>query len=106
LDLVDTVRISPTADEIHDLAARPNDPIISRVATELVQLLEAGGPQAEIDVVRQAIFMLYALAHPDASGRRDDTPPPESPARLTDAAPTDSGRSSVDADSPSTSTRP
>jgi len=106
LDLVDTVRISPTADEIHDLAARPNDPIISRVATELVQLLEAGGPQAEIDVVRQAIFMLHALAHPNTSGRRNDTPPPESPARLTDAAPTDSGRSSVDADSPSTSTRP
>jgi hypothetical protein len=58
-------------DQIHELTARPNDPIISRVATELVQRLEAGGPQAEIDVIRQAIFMLHGLAHPETSHRRD-----------------------------------
>ena len=73
LDLVDAVKIAPTADEIHELAERPSDPIISRVATELVQRLEAGGPQAEIDVIRQAIFMLHALAHPELSHRRDDS---------------------------------
>ena len=76
LDLVDAVKIAPTADEIHELAARPNDPIISRVATELVQRLEAGGPQAEIDVIRQAIFMLHSLAHPESSHRRDDSQRP------------------------------
>jgi len=79
LDLVDAVRIAPTADEVHELASRPNDPIISRVATELVQRLEAGGPQAEIDVIRQAIFMLHALAHPETTHRRDDSPRPVSP---------------------------
>lgn len=71
LDLVDAVRIAPTADEIHELTARPNDPIISRVATELVQRLEAGGPQAEIAVIRHAIFMLHGLAHPETSHHRD-----------------------------------
>ena len=76
LDLVDAVKIAPTADEIHELAARPNDPIISRVATELVQRLEAGGPQAEIDVIRHAIFMLHALAHPETPHRRDDSQRP------------------------------
>lgn len=63
-DLDDSVRIAPTRDEIHDLAARPNDPIISRVAAELLQRLEAGGTVDELDVIRQAIFMLHALAHP------------------------------------------
>jgi len=106
LDLVDTVRISPTTDEIHDLADRPNDPIISRVAAELVQQLEAGGPPDDIDVIRQAIFMLHALAHPDSSGRRDDAPPPDSPARRADATPADPAHRGTDADSPSTHTTP
>jgi len=67
LDLVDNVRIVPTADEICDLAARPGDPIISRVAAELVRRLEDGGPQTEIDVIRHAIFTLHALAHPETA---------------------------------------
>jgi hypothetical protein len=76
LDFADAVQITPTADEIHDLAERPGDPIISRVAEELVQQLEAGGPQAEIDVIRQAIFMLHALAHPESSHRCDHSQRP------------------------------
>lgn len=66
LELDDSVRVAPTLDEIHDLAARSDDPIISRVAAELVQRLEAGGPDNELDVIRQALFMLHALAHPQA----------------------------------------
>lgn len=74
LDVVDAVRIAPTLDEIHDLAHRPNDPIISRVAEELIQRLEAGSAAGfgagesggrDLDVIRHAIFMLHALAHPD-----------------------------------------
>jgi len=69
LDLADSVRIAPTRAEIHDLANRPNDPIISRVATELVRRLEAGGTGgeggADLDAVRHALHMLHALAHPN-----------------------------------------
>ncbi|NCY02417.1 MAG: hypothetical protein EBX36_05780 [Planctomycetia bacterium] len=72
LDLVDAVRIAPTPDEIHDLAARPGDPIISRVAAELVRRLEEGGPQAEVDVIRHAIFTLHALAAPETTHRSDE----------------------------------
>lgn len=69
-DIVDAVRIAPTLDEIHDLARRPNDPIISRVAAALIERLEgrgATGAEAgeELDVIRQAIFMLHSLAHPE-----------------------------------------
>jgi DNA repair exonuclease SbcCD nuclease subunit len=74
LDLVDTVRIAPTVDEIHDLAARPGDPIISRVAAELVRRLEEGGPQTEIDVIRHAIFTLHALTTPETNLRVDEIP--------------------------------
>jgi hypothetical protein len=80
LDLDDSVRIAPTLDEIHDLAARPDDPIISRVAAELVQRLEAGGPAEELDVIRQAIFMLHALAHPQAASA---SPPASIPSSAT-----------------------
>lgn len=69
LDVADAVQIAPTPDEIHDLAQRPDDPIIARVAAALVERLEGGtaggGAAADLDVVRQAIFMLHALAHPD-----------------------------------------
>lgn len=67
-DVIDSVRIAPTLTEIHDLARRPNDPIISRVATALIERLEGRGAAAadeELDVIRQAIFMLHALAHPE-----------------------------------------
>ncbi len=72
LDLIDAVRISPSADEIHDLAGRPGDPIISRVATELVRRLHTGGTEDGIDTIRHAIFMLHALAHPETARHSDD----------------------------------
>jgi hypothetical protein len=87
-DLDDAVRIAPTLAEIHDLANRPNDPIISRVATELIGRLRAGGDAADLDMVRQAIFMLHALAHSEAasagssasrSGKSSCTAPTTSP---------------------------
>ncbi len=81
LDLTDHVRIAPSADEIHDLAARPDDPIIARVATELVQRLDAGGPDADLEIVRQALHILHGLTHADgranrgsdAAGRTDES---------------------------------
>jgi DNA repair exonuclease SbcCD nuclease subunit len=67
LDVVDSVQIAPTLDEIHDLAQRPHDPIISRVAAALIERLDGGeagaGATHDLDVIRQAIFMLHALAH-------------------------------------------
>jgi DNA repair exonuclease SbcCD nuclease subunit len=67
LDLADDVRIAPTADEIHDLTARPDDPIIARVATELVRRLEAGEADGDLTtnlaVVRHALHILHELAH-------------------------------------------
>jgi 3',5'-cyclic AMP phosphodiesterase CpdA len=63
LDLADDVRIAPTADEIHDLTARPDDPIIARVATELVHRLEAGEAGGDLEVVRQALHILHGLTH-------------------------------------------
>jgi hypothetical protein len=62
LDLTDDVRIAPTADEIHDLTARPDDPIIARVATELVRRLEAGETGDDLEVVRHALHLLHGLA--------------------------------------------
>jgi hypothetical protein len=56
LDLADEVRIAPTAAEIHDLTARSDDPIIARVATDLVKRLEAGDPDP---AVRQGLFILF-----------------------------------------------
>ena len=63
LDLADHVRIAPTADEIHDLTARPDDPIIARVATELVRRLEVGEPGGDLEVMRHALHILHGLAH-------------------------------------------
>lgn len=65
LDLTDSVRLAPTVDEVHDLTARPGDPIISRVALELVRRLDEGDPEVAHDVIRHAISMLHALAHPE-----------------------------------------
>lgn len=67
LDLADTVRLEPTADEIRDLAARPGDPIISRVASALVERLEHGAAAPDLDVVRHAIAILHGLAHPESA---------------------------------------
>ena len=65
LDLTDSVRLAPSPDEIHDLAVRPGDPIISRVAAELVRRLKTGHPAADLEVIHQAIHILHSLAHPD-----------------------------------------
>jgi hypothetical protein len=67
LDLDDQTVLAPSADEIRELAERPGDPIIARVATELVALLDgtaaAAGtaPAAEPDVIRRGLHILYAL---------------------------------------------
>ncbi len=67
LDLTDEVRIAPTTDEIHDLTARPDDPIISRVAMELVRRLEAGRTGGDLEIVRHALHILHGLAHTTAN---------------------------------------
>lgn len=67
LDLDDQTVLAPAADEIRELAERPGDPIIARVAAELILLLEAGAPTdgntepPHPDVVRRAIHILHAL---------------------------------------------
>lgn len=81
LDLDDRTILAPSADEIRELAERPGDPIIARVAAELVGLLERAGAAAasaggtgprpagdagddaiDPDVIRRAIHVLHALA--------------------------------------------
>jgi hypothetical protein len=59
LDIADAVMLAPSPDEIHALASRPGDPIISRVAGELARRLDAEGTDAAD--VRQAINILHAL---------------------------------------------
>ncbi len=66
LDLDDQTVLAPSPAEIRDLAERPGDPIIARVAGELVTLLEGSAQPAETgpvdpDVVRRAIHILHAL---------------------------------------------
>jgi len=66
LDLDDQTVLAPSAAEIRELAERPGDPIIARVAGELVTLLDgspqpAGSQPADPDVVRRAIHILHAL---------------------------------------------
>jgi hypothetical protein len=81
LDLDDQTVLAPSPDEIRELAERPGDPIIARVATELVTLLEGGaaapgseGPP-DPDVVRRAIHMLHALVTAADGEASDDRPP-------------------------------
>ena len=59
LDVADAVMLAPSPDEIHALASRPGDPIISRVAGELARRLDAEG--TDVADVRQAINILHAL---------------------------------------------
>ncbi|MFM1903847.1 MAG: repair exonuclease, partial [Planctomycetota bacterium] len=67
LDLDDQTVLAPSAEEIRELAERPGDPIIARVAAELVALLERGsvaGSDAEPcdpEVARRAIHILHHL---------------------------------------------
>jgi DNA repair exonuclease SbcCD nuclease subunit len=68
LDVADAVRLAPSAEEISGLADRPDDPIISRVAAELIRRLAAD--EGDGDVIRQAIHQLHSLcdAHAEARG--------------------------------------
>jgi hypothetical protein len=78
LDLDDQTVLAPAPDEIRELAERPGDPIIARVAAELIAMLAAtpgaaaptrnaaaataaDGPP-DPDVIRRAIHILHALA--------------------------------------------
>ena len=66
LDLDDQTVLVPSQEEIRDLAGRPGDPIIARVAAELIALLEGGAEpggegRPEPEVVRRAIHMLHSL---------------------------------------------
>ena len=61
LDIDDGVRLAPSADEIRELAERPGDPIISRVATELLRRAAENG--ADADVIREAIHLLHSLCN-------------------------------------------
>jgi DNA repair exonuclease SbcCD nuclease subunit len=59
LDVRDDTTLAPAPDEIGDLADRADDPIISRVAGELLQRIAAGGPDA--DDAREAVNILHGL---------------------------------------------
>ncbi len=67
LDLDDQTVLAPSAEEVRELAERPGDPIIARVATELVAMLDGTAaatgtaPAAEPDVIRRAVHILHAL---------------------------------------------
>jgi hypothetical protein len=101
-DLDDQTVLAPSADEIRELAERPGDPIISRVAAELVAMLEGSpvaarpasvpaesGPPAP-DVIRRAIHILHSLvtaADADASEAPAVSPASRSTAEPAAAAP-------------------
>jgi hypothetical protein len=59
LDIRDETTLAPAPDEIRDLADRADDPIIARVAGELVRRIAAGGPDA--DDAREAVSLLHGL---------------------------------------------
>lgn len=85
LDLDDQTVLAPSAREIQELAERPGDPIIARVAAELVEMLAssaagagtqpaAAGPP-EPEVIRRAIHILHALVTA-ADGESAEASPP------------------------------
>jgi DNA repair exonuclease SbcCD nuclease subunit len=94
LDLDDQTVLAPSADEIRELAERPGDPIIARVAAELVVMLEASSGATGIlpaesglpapDVVRRAIHILHALV---TAADADLPEPPRALAEPAAAAP-------------------
>lgn len=59
LDVRDDVAVAPSADEIRDLTERADDPILSRVAVELVRRIAAGGDDA--GDAREAVNILHGL---------------------------------------------
>lgn len=59
LDVRDAVTLAPSPEEIRDLTERADDPIVSRVAAELVNRIAAGG--ADADDAREAVNILHGL---------------------------------------------
>lgn len=60
LDIEDSVRIAPTADEVRELAERP-DPVTARVASRLMEMAAAQGEEAA--VAQAALCELYSACH-------------------------------------------
>jgi DNA repair exonuclease SbcCD nuclease subunit len=91
LDLDDQTIIAPSADEIRELAERPGDPIIARVAGELVAMLEGKPPPAgdgsppDPHVVRRAIHILHALVTATAAEPPEPLPACAEPAAASPA---------------------
>jgi DNA repair exonuclease SbcCD nuclease subunit len=91
LDLDDQTVLAPSPEEIRELAERPGDPIIARVAESLVAMLE-GDPNAAVppdlaggqkpvatglpdaDVIRHAIHLLHSLVSASEADREDSPP--------------------------------
>lgn len=86
LDLDDRTVIAPSATEVRELAERPGDPIIARVATELVAMVEGktvpGGGESppDHDVVRHAIHILHSLVATADTDPADSLPAHAEPA--------------------------
>jgi hypothetical protein len=80
LDLDDQTVLAPSAEEIRDLAERPGDPIIARVAAELVALLErestmrSDAEPCDPDVARRAIHILHHLVASAGSPAAESNP--------------------------------
>ena len=68
LDVRDEVALEPSPDEIRDLTERADDPIVSRVATELVNRIAAGGTDAAD--AREAVNILHGLCRQFAEASR------------------------------------
>ena len=66
LDVEDRVIVVPSDEEVRNLADRPADPIIGRVAAELVARIEAGGDGS--DDARMALRILHGLVQEAAAG--------------------------------------
>ena len=67
LDVHDDVTLVPSEDEIRSLTERANDPIVSRVAADLVARMEAGGVEA--DDARAAVNILHWLCRQEEAAR-------------------------------------
>lgn len=65
-DVEDRVVVVPSDDEVRNLADRPADPIIGRVAAELVARITAGGEAG--DDARTALRILHGLVQEAAAG--------------------------------------
>jgi DNA repair exonuclease SbcCD nuclease subunit len=59
LDVRDDVVLVPSPAELRELTERAGDPIVSRVATELVSRIAAGA--ADVEDAREAVHVLHAL---------------------------------------------